>query len=51
MDIGEFGLEVRKEVQEQTLMGQKVLVLLALIVVQIAHFVNLIPGLVAWKVN
>lgn len=44
-------MEATKEVQEQTLVGQKVLVLLALIVVQIAHFVNLILGLVAWKVN
>ena len=31
-DIEEFGLEARKEVQEQTLVGQKVLMLLALIV-------------------
>ena len=49
--IEEFGLEARKEVQEQTLVGQKVIKLLALIVVQIAHFANLILGLVAWKVN
>ena len=44
-------MEATKEVQEQTLVGQKVLVLLALIVVQIANFVNLILGLVTWKVN
>ena len=31
-NIEEFGLEARKEVQEQTLVGQKVLMLLALIV-------------------
>ena len=30
-DIKEFGLEARKEVQEQTLVGQKLLMLLALI--------------------